>query len=507
MRFTLVLFAIVIFGNSCTSSEHSLNTGCLVAQCINGDNGDLSELLSAILCNNCLTKILSNRDIALRFNDIQQQLKSDEMNNYGHKRLDDLNADVMLLIFDELDFIDILSLIKAHSTLLGIAKNTFWRKYRNYAVTIDAHENSVEFRAIRTIEIEWKSIHAYQFKLGKKLLKQFGDVIERIKIMSSSNSFPAQYRMYSMFSQWIHKYASNLKALDLNRINSGTFIHFDRPIEQVQELSFISYGWNNNENIKAALPLNQLFPNLRVLLMELHFNLNYSFTLCEYSQLDHLKVHLKHVWKEEEFIDTLLSKNRQIKRLDISTWSQNIYNTINKYLQNLEHLTVTKLNEAVNATFEQVKHFECHNVDDEAIAGLSMRNLESLRINYHTRINIYLIPFLKRHQSVRHLMVREMCRGESHRFVQLIGAFSNLVEISIETMADISVLSYVDVCEFIDQIIERHETIEKLNILFYPEKNAFNLLHQRYAQNWEFAVDHSQHDCENGVYLSLERKR
>lgn len=127
MRFFLLICLIVLLCDSCIASD----SGCCIAECINNGNDDLS---TAIICNICVAKGLSNSDGSSRM--LRQKLKSIGVYDGHQKKVTDLNVDMLLLIFEHLDSKDILNLAKSAPapTIYAAAKHAFYSKYKDYSV-------------------------------------------------------------------------------------------------------------------------------------------------------------------------------------------------------------------------------------------------------------------------------------------------------------------------------------------------------------------------------------
>lgn len=212
-----------------------------------------------------MAKILSNRDTSLLFREIQQKLtKNYDRNsfihpkltqfdsykdNFGRKKLIDLNYDVLFLILNELNILDTLNLLKVYpdETLSAVAAADFRRKYKGHTVNIDAYSESSDVGTNRTIEVDAHStIAVFQFKISKNLLKHFGAVIERLAIRSSHEQFPTQFYVFSTLSQWIYKYAGrSLKCLNLNYIFTNMLVHLNKPFKKLEKLAFTIHHLNN----------------------------------------------------------------------------------------------------------------------------------------------------------------------------------------------------------------------------------------------------------------------
>lgn len=202
MRFSFLLIVTALFCNSCVSSEQSHINNCSVPECINGGNKNLS---SVILCNCCMAKGFSHRDTALLFHKFQQKLNS--INDKGRKTFADLDFDVLSLIFEELDTDSMLKLLDASPTdmIFTVAKDTFWRRYKDYTVRIISESES---RSTSTPDYTFaldsipKRVMLSTSK-APKILRLFGNVIRHLVVQSPS----------TIISQYINKYLSGSLAI------------------------------------------------------------------------------------------------------------------------------------------------------------------------------------------------------------------------------------------------------------------------------------------------------
>lgn len=66
-----------------------MNEVCPVAECIN--SGNSSDISSLMLCNGCMTNILSNNDARELFSVVQRKVRSN-----GRTKITDCNEDVLM---------------------------------------------------------------------------------------------------------------------------------------------------------------------------------------------------------------------------------------------------------------------------------------------------------------------------------------------------------------------------------------------------------------------------
>lgn len=245
MNFSFILlFVSSAFYASCTASDPAVqldpaHKSCSVAECINNGNTNRS---SVILCNGCMDRILSNYDATSLFQAAQRKL-----DNFGQKKLADLNVDVLSLIFDDLDLSDMMKLLKAYpaKVLRAVAKQNFWRKYKGYEVHFD------EFIDVLIISIDHKSKRiTISSKESRKLLKIFGDSIQYV--------YATDLKPFTM--QNINKFGGNLIRLRMRfDIVYDALSYLTTPFTAVEELELDIIGRIESGN----LPLNQLFPKVR----------------------------------------------------------------------------------------------------------------------------------------------------------------------------------------------------------------------------------------------------
>lgn len=472
----------VLFCNSCTSSEQSPNNGCAIAECVNGGNSNIS---SVILCNNCLAKTLSNRDTALRFNESQQQLKSNEMDNYGRKRLDDLNVDVLSLIFDELTIVDMMNLCHAYPIriLSTVAKYSFWRRYKDYTVQMKNYAPNDGNHI--TLDNDLKCIQVGR-KKSAKVFRIFGNVIHQLEI-----SYPS-----IIIVQFMNRYMRHtLVRLHLNSIDENAVSHFTKPFTAVEELE-LSFGYTYQS--KEHLKCNQVFYNIRQL--TLHSNVDYNFIDCALPFLEHLQSHTIYTSDEMKF-EKFLSKNAQLRSIETKYLSGNVCNAINRYVPNLESLTLSSAAVTNETRFECVKHLKIHN--SNSIVFHEMRNLlfpclESLQIIYAHEIFNVSGEFIRKHKTISHLKVLDFKRNGHQQFVQLLVELPNLREITLQ-------LYYGDInIESISEIVGGHQQLQKLHLTELSSW-AIKSLRKRCANDFD-DWNITENDENIGIF-SLERKQ
>lgn len=465
MRFVLLICVTVLFCSTCIAND----SDCSTAECINNGNTNLSTV---ILCNPCAAKALLNSDSSSRI--FQQKLRKKQ------KNLSDVNVDVLLSIFEHLDIMDVLNLVKAKPapTISAAFEQIFWKTYKDYPVHMSA-----DFSRIKNIHFnnETKQI---RIPLNKavKLLRIIGSGIRDLVV-----SFPS-----ANVSQCINKYAGDsLIKLKIEN-DENSFVYFKQPFEKLVELSF-DYS-QYNETIAEQLPLNQQFPQLRRLTLKTYQRIHSDINFCRFQHLEHLK--LNNDYLTDNQTELFLRRNPQIRSLDIEILSQNVANIINRHLLNLENLTVSKITIENNTRFEHVKYLMVIS-RAEKIHKLSCPRLESLDMKYEQRVDFVQpwVKFFMNHQMLSNLTIR-----------QSSGDYINptlfLLTMNTESLSEINVNISDEYIWFdtISDLIEMHPKLERLNIWNgYFRQNTLDTIQQSFENDWNI-VSSERNVC-------LERKK
>lgn len=468
MRLILLICVTALFWNSCMA----IDSNCSSADCIN--NG-IVDVPSAILCKNCLTKIISDKDTALLFYKIQQKIRNGNI----RKDLTDLNEDVLMIIFDQLDIIDMMNLCNVYSAeiISSVAERNFWSRFKDFTVNIkkmwksdcndlDVKSNYIDFGSTK----------------GTEALRVFRNVIQHLEV-----EYPS-----TIVSQYINKYARNsLIQLKIVSAKKDTFDHFTRPFSKVEYLSIDFDSFQNT--ISDHLSFVEMFPKLQSL--ELGSNVKLNLVVDAFPSLKHL--HVKRIHQKEEF-EKILSKNPQIRSIQTYELSTNVCNMINRCLPNLESLTISSTsNDFKNKTsFENVKYVKV--LDQfglEKLKHITFPRLKFLTIKYLTYINSWF-DFFKQHKNISHFTVYDIEGNEIHSFIKLLKEMPNLIEITVQYR------NYGQQVYF--ETVASCEKLEKINLLSLPIEIA-NTLSERLANDWIITAVPSANVGRLNLYLKRKK--
>lgn len=303
----LFLFVSVILCNICTSSSDLSQKLCPVTECINNRNVDDS---TAILCNNCLQKVLSNKDVAaLLFHEIQRN----EINDA--KKLADLNVDVLFIILDYLEIGDLLNLLMVYpdKMLRSVATSIYSRKYKDYHIQVT--EGFDDFQVKQNPK---------RIVVGEKvslLFLFFGHFIENLLIY-----FPPHIAI-----QYVNPFGCNtFSKFDLKFIN--------RHLPNLEHLTLHPFDIDNDlvhfENVKSLIWERATSSSI----MKLSFSRLTSLKIDQYHR------HEYHVWA------AFFQNNSNLSELHVTLRDETAYFTLLELtanLPNLSNLTIVDSHEMI----------------------------------------------------------------------------------------------------------------------------------------------------------------
>lgn len=387
----------------------------------------------------------------------------------------DLNEDVLSIINDNLPLKDWPSLAKTNSKLSLVVCDSFRRKYRDFEVKI-LETHSKEGKTIVESSNN-KQIQIHDFAAAVAMMMNFGHLMKRLNI----NSDQMAKTEATAINQLIQTYCTTLTHLSLGFINADTLQQFKTPFQNVQELSFIVKKSGVNGGV---LPLNELFPALKSLAF--HAEVDMTFIDCEFPMLEHLCAGInddssiaskKTMLKDR--IESLITKNVQIRSIDIDGFPKDYVKVINKLLPNIENLTVSSFDIGHSTLrMENVKNFMLYETSPVSIDKLFLPQLESLKMYYTPIFSNSWMKFFKNHPDLRRLDLTESFTMEIVPLVEFTAAFRDLHEMVLRCT------TYIDV-ETIGQFIESHDKMMKFQFSIRKFKTEDSqVLKRRFENEW-----------------------
>lgn len=424
-------------------------------------------LFLLLASKNCLNGVKgSNISNDCNFASLNHQLQYENgnVNKKGKNGINfmDLNTDVYYEMLDSMNMDDLMNMMEAIPQLSPFGVSIYQKRYKDVIVTIRGalitKNPGMDF-------LKFGNSPELCFKTQEvilKVLKHFGCVIQRLYVESRliSHSIVETINI----NQYINKYTSaSLVHLDLNEIDYEIIDQFTVPFRNVESLNFtvlIDMRTISTRNIT----LNDLFPKLKKLKMELWADIDYSFIVCELPQLQHLTLHIYN-WKRQHQFDSLIRKNPQIGSIDVRYSPLDYIKFISEQLPNVENLTLFEVNISGNDTvqIENVKYFSYtfpDALDDTySFEKFSFPHLNSLKLqndyNNFAQFVSRCDEFFRKHSNIikLHYVIYLPCDN----LLALELTLPNLVEIVFEC-------TYYTDADKVIEFLGKHEKLRKFEM-------------------------------------------
>lgn len=234
----------------------------------------------------CCTSELKLNKIIISFQQISRASSDDVANAINSKlQLEDLNIDVLLEIFDNLELESLISLADInHRFRKLVIQRYIIPKYRFHEKII-----KISFKPIGEaiiINDDHGSIGIYGPNLTSNVVRIFGNLISRIAVYPEPLYGDLNYSMSTVAN--INKYCSeSLTELRINKFEENLFQQWKEPFENVNTIH-IEDGYWNCEHTNTNL--SEIFPSLRR--FEMRF-MCYSSSKCidfHFPNLEHIEL-------------------------------------------------------------------------------------------------------------------------------------------------------------------------------------------------------------------------
>lgn len=418
----------------------------------------------------------------------------------------DLNTDVQYDILDLLDTENIINVMEAIPDIFLVGISIYKKRYNNLEVNVKRADctKSVNMDFIVDDKANPSHVIFHTFEIVLNLFKHFGCVIERIHI--ENRSIKSTDKLLTI-ARYINKYASeSLIQINLCKIEYSVFSQFTLPFERVKSVAFVMDGNPSTRCTNGSLPLNQIFPKLSQLKMQLWADVDYNFINLEFPNLDDLHLIVgRPIWAQMYPIEELFRKNPQIRIIALQNFPMKIEKIIETHLPNVENLTLLTWSIHETVQLQHVKHF-CYIIPTDAhplvtIKKLFFPRLESVKIenlyfnrpNHGVKIVNAWDAFFRQHLNISKLHYIDP-NSNCNDLMDLTTDLQNLTEMTLESSLQTSQ-------EKIVKFIENHEKLIKFKIsIRYMDTDMNNLL-QRLENEW--AIEHLRGQWKG---YSFERK-
>lgn len=389
-------------------------------------------LISSSGFNEALAKNVTNE-----VNAILSSIQNEHVDASKRSRIifDDLCDDVLYEIMNLSEMEAVVNLCEAAPWLYPLAVLNYQMKYNNFEVKISLAKPvmipGLDFKK----ELNPPRLNFGSYDTILNIIKRFGSAIQRIYI---EHEWIESTDATQNIIQCIANYTSDsLTHLNLGIIKPNTLAQLPMTFGHIESVAFAT---KRGIILGETPPLNQLFPNLRQLEMDLLAEIDYNFIDVEFPKLEHLYMVLDRDGRyRTNQIISMIEKNPQIKSIGCENCERDYFDAIYRILPNITNLTLGKYDSNENTViFENVKNFYYKVSQDgafqAAIERLSFPVLESFKIrnnNFRCHLVEQFDGFFSRHRNISNLHYIDRT-SNCNELMDLTKALPNLVEMTIE---------------------------------------------------------------------------
>lgn len=405
-------------------------------------------------------------------------------------KLSDLNMDCMLIILEQLDFMDLLSLAQVDKYFSMLAQTVFRRKFANDTIVLynfvseDQHnKNGIISNALNRLGIVEKekvyhatlhydgNLQITDFEACLKTLEYFGNSIQKLKLYSDNTDT----KQSVIISKFIYKYCSDtLIEFELDIIKGSAPFFFPKPLKRLEHITIGNYLPRIG---RKTPPMNHTFPAIRKLTLNFH-NKGSSYLNCYFPHLEHLNIEFV---RSLDDITNMLSLNPHIQSISYHQKSLQSLKKISEILPDLKSLTLGSFNSNYDEIyFANVTKFS---MKENFYEFGSPKNLHFPKLQEASIfINVFSenwINFFKEHNQLERIVLN-YCNLNDAQFEHLTPFFQNAVDISINRRAEDFITTNTIIA-----FVQNHKHLMKISLDLFTE-NDVKILQERLGNNWEF---------------------
>lgn len=426
-----------------------------------------------------------------------------------------LNYDAIQLIFDELEFPDLLSVAEISKTSSHLAARSFEQNFAHLKIRIgnlsyskppnriDLAIQSVSKEINRYVDViplnldklrvEEDSIQIKSVFYGLKTLKHFGKSIRKLDLSFKNVDTKAA----KIISKYVDDHClESLVEFGLEFIEGDGMNLFRKPFSNVEKLTFSRKTEKENDKEKAiSFPTNKTFPALRSFSFEAQaVQFSQRYMNCYFPHLEHLSIIKTPYHSSLSAMKELVETNSQIRSFKCDNCDQRLMHFSGATLLQVENLSMDyfytyNFLEDQDVRFENVRKAELNSISGQP--QISLPKLQELKtFSDSWRIDI-LTGFLNDHANLRqlHLIHEEL---DEEDFEGMTLNLRNLEEISISQIG----FKHISCYNIID-FMQVHTKLKKFQI-DYCTREAEETLRDSLKEDWDIQ------EYING--LSLQRK-
>lgn len=417
----------------------------------------------------------------------------------------DLNSDCKLLILEQLNFADLLSMVQVNRELAHLATGVFRQKYSNKQFIIehylpkksagggnkmgwsnfgklgsgfipkmlgklahlqeeDDEEEEIEEEKDEPTHFESSDrIEILNVEMSLKTLKYFGNMIQKLQLVIADTEFSQSKQII----QYVNRFCSeSLVEFEFDVWRGQTLSHITSPFKNVEHVSF------HGSMPQMAHALNETFPALR--------KLTFKSVRGHTGHINNYFPYLEHISLSANIlssIDEFLAINSHIQSVYLAESPPNFLEKLNLLLPNLKNLTFAQLN-----IFEGQIRFE--NVQTLTLEdsyssprNLLCPNLQELVVNLRTERYDDWIHFLKNHPFLTKFHLNSFDTTKE-QFETITADLPNLVEMSISSWSSVDIDANT-----IAEFLEHHSQLKRFHMDLFVGKHK-EILRQKVDSQW-----------------------
>lgn len=398
-----------------------------------------------------------------------------------------MNFDCLALIIEFLETRHLIKLSAAHEHFRYAVKYNLRHRMSKKIVTFRSPYTDGElgqytvgwqFDDYHGISESANEIHFKHFPIILNFLKQFGNLIQSLKIIHEDTTNATQKKYVWLAT---NRYCSeNLTQLWIVDRNNGS-LSFERPFSKVELFSLTGKF--------KHLTDGRMFPSTRELsLGKIEFD-DANWLDHEFPLLNNLTVTMGDLkWTPEEKglsvaeFDRFLRNNRNVQNLTLTYANPEVLESVASRLHHLKHLRLvfydTDIPRRCNIQFVNLKTLIVNQSPLSLIEDITFDNLEEYEVNVYSH---GWIESIKQNAGMRNSLrkLRIKRRLGDAEILQIADANLNLTEIHFHALDDLKVESIV-------RLIEGSHGLQKLCIytLWNDWQTGIDELQDRFAQQW-----------------------
>lgn len=412
-----------------------------------------------------------------------------------------LDFDAIQLIFDHLEFPDLLNAAEVSKDFSFLAMRAFQRNFAQKKIIIanftflnppnrldlvmqrvsKGMERIADLMPTHLIEHQLNSpssdfIRIESVYVGLKTLKHFGKFIRHIEVTFED----ADSKAAKLITQYVNEYCGDtLIEFGLDFKEGDALQHIQKPFKNVQHLRFVQMSLEQS----ITWPTHRMFPALRNLQLEI-----WSYTF------DRMQCHLPHLkylsLTSPGILETaLFDANPEIQSFTCNDCDRNVMNAASEKLPRLVNLTIFQYHSVGDEVrFENVRELLILGYTSLRGLHLKLPKLQKLQVLFDSLYLMNLVRFLGNHMNLTHfhLNYKEMSDSEFQRITSSLPNLEEMIisSLSKETIGSDSVVKFIEShdklmkftlnrCQETDKIILRRKCEDKWLIQDYDEGLSF----------------------------------